>query len=242
MNTFKFIFLSLIITACGNNGAETPNNSEPREYYRLAKQVTPSGKYAIYDYARLGSMAFSSDITGTEVFPSDAIFIEGDGIKIDGSISEWISNDTLLVYTFNSELERPKDTLPILIEYKECADFIIKSVEYKINSGGRWISDFDSVFTTQDSILIRTVNRDGAKKMIGLPLGATHIESTADSIIHIVIYTRLYTHMDFIYHNEDGTTTRGLPGVGTLLYDLTPTKKINPNGLNERKVFWEFKE
>lgn len=89
----KYIIVILmsicIISACGGN------NNDKYEYYRFSKQVTPSGKYVIYDYARYGSMAFSSDIGGTELFDIDAEFKERKGRKIDGAISEWLSEDTL---------------------------------------------------------------------------------------------------------------------------------------------------
>ncbi|GEO02780.1 hypothetical protein AAE02nite_04440 [Adhaeribacter aerolatus] len=60
---------------------------EVYEYYRFGKQITPSGKFVIYDYARYGPMAFSSDISNTELFRIDEEFKEGEGQEIDGSIS-----------------------------------------------------------------------------------------------------------------------------------------------------------
>ncbi len=111
-----FLFL---LTSCDNQ-------VEKYEYYKFRKQITPSGKYVIYDYARYGSMAFSSDISSTELFSSDKNFEEGKGVKIQGSISHWIDNDTLLVYDFKSELNQPKDTLPIKTTYSKIGDFTLK--------------------------------------------------------------------------------------------------------------------
>lgn len=230
------IVIALITFACGNEQVEQ------YEYYKFSRQVTPSGQYAIYDYARYGPMAFSSDISGTELFKIDEKFKEGNGIAINGAISEWLSDDTLLVYNFKSDLNQPKDTLPIKTEFTNLGDFTIKTVYYKANSGGRAIYDFDSVITTRDSIFIRTVSENNENQILGFPLGATTIKSKSDSIIHISIDTRLTKNMNFVYKNPDGTFTSGLPGVGTTWYDLTPTKRISAKGLNERKIFWDIEK
>ncbi|MEL7146187.1 MAG: hypothetical protein AAFO69_07450 [Bacteroidota bacterium] len=233
-NLILVVVISLVLIACGVSGASQS------EYYRFAKQVTPSGRYAIYDYARHGPMAFSSDISGVELFEINKGFREGGGINIKGSISEWQSNDTLLIYDSKSDLKQPKDTLPIKTEFKKLGDFIIKTVHYKFNSGGREIYKFDSVSMTNDSIYIQTIRRDNERKMLRFPLGGTTIKATKDSIIHISVNTRLKKSMNFIHKNSDGTFTSGLPSVGTTWYDLTPTKLIEAQSLNERKVFWEI--
>lgn len=230
------IFILLFIYACGND------QDEQHEYYKFSRQVTPSGQYVIYDYARYGPMAFSSDISGTELFRINEKFEERKGKEINGSISEWLANDTLLIYNFKSDLKQPKDTLPIKTEFNKLGDFTVKTVYYKANSGGRAIYDFDSVAMTCDSIFIRTVSKNKESQILRFPLGATTIKSKSDSIVHIAIHTRLTKNMNFVYKNPDGTFTSGLPGVGTTWYDLTPTKRISPKGLNERKIFWEIEE
>lgn len=227
------ILIALIFDSC------TGDQKEKFEYYRFRKQLTPSGKYIIYDYARYGSMAFSSDILGTEVFEANETFDEGEGESLNGSISEWISDDTLLVYNFRSDLNQPKDTLPIKTEYQNIGDFIIKYVFYKSNSGSRAILDFDSVSTTKDSIIIRTVSEKKEKRLISFPLGGTTVQVDSDSITHVEVSTRLHKSMDFVYKNSDGTFTANLPHVGTTLYDLSPIRKISPSLIQETKVFWE---
>lgn len=209
------------------------------EYYRFSRQVTPSGKYVIYHYARSGPMAFSSGISGTELFRIDDVFKERKGVKINGAISEWLSNDTLLVYNFKSKLKQPKDTLPIKIEFKKTGDFTVEIVYYKTNSGRRVISNFDSVSTTNDSIFIRTIGSDKKSKLLSFPLGATTINVKSDSITHIAVDTRLTKNMNFVIKNLDGTNTSGLPRIGTIWYDLTPTRKISPKELSEKKIFWQ---
>jgi hypothetical protein len=227
------ILVGLSFFSCDNE------NQSRFEYYQFRRQLTPSGKYVIYDYARYGPMAFSSDILGTELFPVDEPFEEGKGEPIKGSISEWITNDTLLVYNFKSELKQPRDTLPIRIEHHKMGDFIVKSVFYKTNSGGRNILNFDSVATNNDFITIRTVSKNGEREFISFPLGGTTIQVRSDSIEHIEVSTRLYKSMDFVYKNADGTYLTNLPHVGTTSYDLTPTKKISPSSIQDKKVFWQ---
>lgn len=227
------IFVILLLSSCSEQ-------IEKYDYYRFRKQITPSGKYVIYDYARYGAMAFSSDISGTKVFKIDEPFSEKRGEKINGAISEWISNDTLLVFNFKSNLDRPKDTLPTNIKYRKVGDFIVKTVSYgAANFGSRFISDFDSVRTTDDSIFIRLVTDNKKRKALSFPLGETTIKVKYDSIVHISVDARLHKSMDFVYKNKDGSFTSGQPGIGTTWYDLTPTKKISPKGLNKRKIFWE---
>ncbi|MBL8000269.1 MAG: hypothetical protein JNL32_16725, partial [Candidatus Kapabacteria bacterium] len=77
----RFIMLTiatLMLASCSEQ-------VEKYEYYRFSKQTTPSGKYVIYDYARYGAIAFSSDISGTEVFKIDDTFSEGKGEDINGA-------------------------------------------------------------------------------------------------------------------------------------------------------------
>jgi hypothetical protein len=227
------IFAIFLLNSCSDK-------VEKYEYYRFSKQITPSGKYIIYDYARYGAMATSSDISGTEVLKIDDTFSEGKGEEINGAISEWISKDTLLVYNFKSNLDQPQDTLPTKIKYSKTGDFIVKTVFYGAsNAGYRSISDFDSVRTTDDSIFIHLVTNNKENETLSFPLGATTIETKGDSIIHIEVSTRLNKNMNFVYKNEDGSFTSGLPEIGTTWYDLTPTKKISPKGLNKRRIFWQ---
>jgi len=58
----SLFILVAVIMASGCSDEESP------EYYEFSRQITPSGKYVIYRYARYGPMAFSSDVSGTEVF------------------------------------------------------------------------------------------------------------------------------------------------------------------------------
>jgi len=238
MQTRIIIIVIILLTAycCGNK------QIEQNEYYRFGRQITPSGKYVIYDYARYGAMAWSSDISGTELFRIDEQFREGKGLKLNGALSEWLSDDTLLVYNFNSGLEQPKDTLPIKTNFKKFGDFIVKTVYYTSNAGFRVMRNFDSVTTTNDSIFIKTIFENGEIEILRFPLGATTIKSTSDSIIYIAIYNRLHKGMDFSYKNDDGTFTEGLPRVGTTWYDLIPKKRISIEGLNERKIFWDIEK
>ena len=230
------VIFSLAICCCGNKQVEQ------HEYYQFGKQITPSGKYVIYNYGRHGAMAFSSDIVGTELFEANEEFKEGKGVKLDGAISEWLSDDTLLVYDFNlkSESEQPKDTLPIKTDLKRVGDFTIKMVYYIPNSWTMVARNFDSVTTTNDSIFVKTIFENGKIEILRFPLGATTIISKCDSIIQIAVHARLRKSMDVSRKNPDGTFTEGLPAVGTIWYNLKPKHRISIDGLNERKIFWDI--
>ncbi len=224
----RLIFLPITFFLCSCGGQK-----ENFEYSGFRKQVTPNGKYIIYDYSGPGKMAFSSAITGTEVFEADQVFEEGKGKPIKGLISEWISNDTLLVYKFDFDTGQPKDTLPIKTEFEKVGDFVIKQVFYKSNSGSRCTPKFDSIAITKDSITVRLID----KKIISFPLGGIVIQVKSDSIHHILA-TKLVKGMDFSVKNSDDTYTDNLPRVGTLRYELTPVKEIVPMK-QEKKIFWE---
>lgn len=233
MTKIYYLFALLLITSC-------ESEQETYKYNQFRKQITPSGKYVIYDYSRYGSMAFSSDIAGTELFDIKDKFEEGKGLKINGAISEWISDDTLLVFNFKSNQDQPKDTFPVKVEYEKVGDFNIKTIYYgAANFGGRNIYEFDSVRTSNDLIYLRLVGNKKRKRTITFPLGATTIKTKGDTIVHIEVATRLSKNMDFVYKNKDGSMTTGLPGIGTTDYDLTPTKTILKKGLNPNKIFWE---
>jgi hypothetical protein len=208
------------------------------DYHTLRKQITPSGKFVIYDYVRSGP-AFGSDFSGTNVLEIGDRFSERKGERIDGTISEWLSDDTLLVFSSKSVRSQPKDTFPETIKYSKAGDFVVKTVYYTFNSSYRSISDFDSVATTRDSIFIRLVENDKQHPIIKFPLGATTIKTKADTITHVEVSGRLNKNMNFVYKNKDGSFTTGLPEVGTTWYDLTPTRKISVAGLSKKKIFWE---
>ena len=231
--TKSLLFFSLIlITAC-----ESEQGTD--QYYRFKKQITPSGKYVIYDYAR-GGAAYSSNIGGTELFNINDKFEEGKGQKINGAISEWISDDTLLCYNFKSNLDQPKDTFPVKTELNRVGDFIVKTVYYgAANSGGRNSYDFDSVRTTKDLIFIRFLAGKKIKRTRVFPLGATTIKTKGDTIVQIDVETRLTKDMHFVYTNPNGTVSTGLPGIGTTDYEYKPSKIILKQGLNPKKIFWE---
>ena len=212
---------------------------ETYEYYKFRRQITPSGKYVIYDYARYGPMAFSSDISGTELFKIGEKFVEGNGKKIDGEISEWLSNDTLLVYDFKSDLAQPKDTLPISTIHYNRGDFIVKTVYYKSNAGYREIYKFDSLSTTNDSILIRVVSDKNKKQFLRYALGGTTIKINANLLTKIEVAGILDKSMDFVYKNKDGSFSTGLPEIRNTWIEFMPTKQISPKTLNKSKIFWE---
>ena len=212
---------------------------EKHEYYKFRKQITPSGKYVIYDYARYGSMAFSSDISSTELYSIDKNFEEGKGVIIQGAISHWLNNDTLLVYDFKSELKQPKDTFPIITTYKNIGDFTVKSINYKTNFGGTNRYAFDSVWTKNDKIYVRFIYSETRKNTRSFPLGSVSIKANNDSIELIEIFGELSKNMHFTYKNTDGTFSKNLPGIGSTYYEYTPTKKISPKNLSKKKIFWE---
>ena len=63
--------------------------------------------------------------------------LKAKGQKIEGAICEWISNDTLLAYSFKSHLDQPKDTFPVKTQLNKVGDFIVKTIVYgAANSGG----------------------------------------------------------------------------------------------------------
>lgn len=215
------IFTVFLFYACSQK-------SEKHEYYKFSKQITPSGKYIIYDYARYGAAASNSDTYSTELFPIDKEFEEGKGKIIQGVISHWVNNDTLLVYDFKSGLLQPKDTLPIKTSYKNIGDFIVKSINYKTNSGGTNRYTFDSVWTSNERIYVKFNSGKKKTNTRSFPLGSVSIKTTFDSIESIELFGELSKNMHFTFKNPDGTFSNNLPGISTTYYEYTPTKKYLP--------------
>lgn len=232
---YKFILTITFGLLFGSTLAQV----EQIQYYKFRYQVTPSGRYIICDYARSSTDSNASDVVGIELFKVGQDFIEGHGEKINGELSEWISNDTLLVYDFTSKLMQPKDTFPIKTEFKELGDFVIKTVFYKSNSKGYDRYEFDSVSISNDSILIRTISDKKRHKFMRFPLGATTIRSESDSVALIEVSGKVTKSMNFIYKNPNGTYSTGLPEIGIMYYKFTPRKKILSKELHKRKVLWE---
>jgi hypothetical protein len=217
-------------------------NKVKKEYLKFSKQISPSGKYIIYNYTSAGAMAFSSDNSRIEVFKINDKFEDGNGVQIKGEICKWISNDTLLVYNFNSNLKQPKDTLPIKTELKKVGDFTVKTLFYKTNHSGANNYTFDSVWTSDNNICIKFNSTPSRQNVRVFPLGSVRITTNSDSIKFIEIFEGISKSMNFTYLNKDGTTSRGLPSIGTTWFYYTPTKKISPRNLSKNKIFWEYEK
>ncbi|NRA92900.1 MAG: hypothetical protein HRU26_09510 [Psychroserpens sp.] len=226
----------LVIFSCHSEKERRTN------YSKFAKQITPNGKYVIYEYSRFGSKPFNSEISKTEVFPAVQKFVEGQGTDIKGSIGEWLSEDTLLVYNFKSETKRSKHNSPVKTEYQTIGALTIKTVHYKTNSGVRSFKYFDAVRTTDDSIFVQIVEGQHKRRTLSFPLGGTTIKANSDSIFHISVKSRVSRNMDFVYKNTESSESHRNPDVRNTWYDLTPTRRINPAALHQNKIFWEIIE
>ncbi len=228
------LFLLLTITFAINS---CKNKEQKKIYNRLAKQITPSGKYIIYDYLRSAG-AFGSDISGREVFAIEEEFIEGKGQKINGHVAEWLNNDTVLVYNLNAYSGQPVDTLPTKIEFSKIGDFTVKTLSYKTNHGGGNDYSFDSVWTTENEIAIKFYSNSKKRNTRIFPLGSVRITTSSDTIKSIEILERISKSMNFRYLNKDGIEFISLPSIGTTWYTYKPTKTILKTHLSKKKIFW----
>lgn len=218
-NLFLLIILIVSISSCIDQ-----NKNEQYDYYHLTRQITPNERYYLYDYARYGAMAFSSDISGTELFNMNQSFNEGEGIRIPGIIGGWISKDTLLVYDFKSNLEQPQDTLPIKIEYQKIKDIVLKIENYKLNSAGRSPFKFDSLSICTNSIKIFGIGKNKLNKIFRL--GSVVARGKGDTLSRIDIAV-LEKDMDFVRMDKYGNNLTNQPGVGMNHFEFTPNTKIN---------------
>lgn len=226
--------LLIIVVSIMTSGC---SDEEKPEYYRFSRQITPSGKYVIYNYARYGPMAFSSDISGTELFEISEKFEEGKGTDIPGSFCEWLSKDTLLVYDFRTEKEDQIDTFPIKTTYTRIADFIVKTLYYHSIGGGSDLRTFDAVETTSDSIFLHSKTEFNQIEILKYPLGAITIKTREGAIRKITVDTRLNLQLNCA--NEGTDSAACYPHITTRSMELTPTHILSPNGLNRRGIFWD---
>jgi hypothetical protein len=95
---------SLFLVICCIANLACNQKRDETEYYELTRQLTPNDKNFIYSYGRFGPMAWSGDVVGTEIMGIDEAFQERSGVKLDGLIGGWLSQDTLLLYKFSSEV------------------------------------------------------------------------------------------------------------------------------------------
>ena len=70
----KFCILGiLMLFSCSDSFDK--DDREKYEYYKFSKQITPSGKYVIYDYARYGAMALMKKNLNETIIAVDINFI-----------------------------------------------------------------------------------------------------------------------------------------------------------------------
>ena len=231
----KFIILILFASSC------VPNENELK-YNEFAIQKSPNGNYNIIKYRRSGAMAFSSDIIGTELFEVNKEFKEGKGRRINGIVSEWISNDTLLVYNFNTNLDQPKDTFPIKTQIDKFNDLVIKTEYYRPNSWGGNTYSFDSIWTNNHGVSIKFKYTDTKFNVRTYPYGAVTITSKDKIIESVEAFAGIRKSMNFVYKNPDGTFSTNLPGIGLTTNNYKPIRKIDIRELEKSKIFYQENE
>ena len=197
-----------------------------RDYIELSKQTSLDGLYDLYYYHRYGLMAFSSDVVGLEIYKKGRKFREGNGFKLPtGIFGKWISNDSLLLYQFDMTSAQPKDTLPNKVEYVYYKNLKIKIEHYRINSTGLDFYIFDSLMTDSRFLYLNRTDDDKGQNQLKFPLGPITIKTINDTLSNIEIVV-LKKDMDFFYKEQNGNTLTGLPGVGVVVYQCTPSRKI----------------
>ncbi|ADB39260.1 hypothetical protein Slin_3249 [Spirosoma linguale DSM 74] len=204
-------------------------NVEQPEYYKFNRQLSPDKKYYIYEYARYGPMAFSSDISGTRIMSTAEKFSEAAGEDLSAQIGAWISKDTLLLYD-DFESGWASDTLPIRIKYDKFDNIVLKRVSYKSIGGGRAPYTFDSLRVSAGKLQFFGVDSVKSKSLT-FSLGSITLRQQADSINRIDVYE---VKKWYNAANE--------PMVTLETYEFIPTRKISPKNLGTVGIFMELKK
>ncbi len=209
------------------------------DYTQLERQVTLNGKYNIYQFSRMGAMAFSSDISGLRLFKKNEVFSESKGHSINGHIGSWLSKDTLELIRFTETLEQPKDTIAE-VSYEKLLDLTFKVKTYRSVNSSSMIEYYFQDFKIQNNKIqfsqIETKLGLPLSKEIVFSLGNIKMVSAKDTLSNFIIST-VKTSMNFTYHNADSTITKNLPEVGFLEIYLYPRHKIKIDSSEIKGIF-----
>ncbi len=219
--TLEYLLIILFFSSCFPNLEKKEINYD---YFLTQKSL--DGKYIIYNYYRPGMMAFSGDISGTQIQKIGEQFSERSGIELNGEILSYIGIDTLLVY--RKKLGRqPTDTIA-KIKYEKVYDLTLKILDYDGHNGG--ISRelyFNELEVSNEKIIFKEVSSRTGKEFddIEMDLGSVILEFHSDTISK-VSYKKLKMSMNGRFKNEDGTFNENLPSVKKETTSLIPKSKF----------------
>jgi hypothetical protein len=239
----RFSLVLLLLLLLFSSCIDQPEN---RDYEYLRRQLTPDKKHYIYDYCRSGTFVTSNEVSGRRMIRINESFKENAGKDVDGVIDHW-AKDTLIIHTYLTNYEQPKDTFIVKTEYESYDGIIIKRIYEQPIVGGRIGDefDFDSIKVANNRVIFygaksKFEDKKQAPGEISFPSGEVTIYSDSGFVTKIEI-ERQYKSMNFSRIDESGKKLYHQPEVGTNTYDFTPREKINPNSLGEIGIFRDFK-
>lgn len=241
MKNINLIIIILFLISCKDKSLH--EIKKENDYYKFKMQISPNGKYEIYNYCRFGTFAFSSDICGSIIVERGKKFSESGGYRINGDIHSW-KNDTLIINRFDNYLDQPQDTI-VQVKFEKYKDLNLKILNYgAVNSSGMMEYSFDSFNLNDKEICLenieRTMGEDIGKNKC-YALGSFEIINTKDSLKEIIVKT-VAKSMNFTYANPDGTYTENLPEINVLSLHFKPKKIIKPiNTKSLKGVFNDIK-
>ncbi|AOM77698.1 hypothetical protein BFS30_11265 [Pedobacter steynii] len=196
----------------------------------LNRQITPNGKFYIYDYSIWGPMAWSLETRGTVLLGKDKPFDPGAAEVIDGSVAKWISYDSLLVYSYKKGA-KAKDTLPLNVSYKKYDGLIIKTETYAPGGGGAGYLSCDSVEFGKLYIRLHGVNQP--KKTVTYPLGPISV-TIINGLVEKIHVERFSKYNEYV---SDPLAT----GLEADNYTYTLTKPINAKLFDRPGIYIDVK-
>lgn len=165
-----------------------------KDFEYLNRQVTPNGRFYIYDYSIWGAMAWSLETRGTVLLRKAEPFHPNAGEQIDGSVAKWISEDSLLVYRYKKGAVA-RDTLPLDVSYKKYSGLIIRTETYAPGGGGAGYLSCDSVEFGKFYIRLHGVNQP--EKIVTYPLGPISVTTVGGLVekIHVKLFSKYNEHV-----------------------------------------------
>lgn len=196
----------------------------------LYRQITPDGRFYIYDYSIWGPMAWSLETRGLILLKKDEPFDLDAGEKIDGLIAGWLSRDSLLVYRYKKGAAA-EDTGPLEISYKKYDGLVLKTETYSAGGAGAGYLNCDSVEFGEFYIRLHGVNQ--AEKTVTYPLGP--ISVTVDNGMVQKIHVERFSKYNKYALNPLKS------GLESDNYTYTLTKPINVRLFNRPGIYLDVK-
>lgn len=225
----KTFYLLVAISCLLHSCAPSEEKLTREDFEYVNRQLSPNGKFYIYDYSKWGPMAWSLETKGTLLLKKNERFALDAGEVIDGEVAAWLSPDTLLVFKQVKE-NGLLDLAPQGITFKNYDGLVIKTERYLTGGGGSGYLDCDSVEFGKLSITLHGINDE--VKTIKYPMG--HITTTT----YLGMVDKI--HVEWYTESNNFTLDKNSETIESNSYTYTLTKKLPSNLFDRPGIYQDY--